>query len=424
MLTLATENRVSWYKDYRWMIVFIMLLGAIINYLDRVNLSMANTTIRAEFGLTDIQVGFLLSAFMWPYALANLPAGRLIDKFGINKIFIWSLMLWSMATLAGGFALGFFTMYITRLILGIAEAPFFIIGGNITQRYFSPNERGTASSIINLGPKIANGFAPPLLTFLIIYLGWRGMFIVLGILGLLIVLLWVKYYQKDDEKYVITEYKVGNREQINNFLIPELIFKHPTAWWFNLGNMGSSYIFWLYFTWLPTYLIEEKHLSLKSAGWAMAIPFIAGAIAVPIGGYISDVFIKRGMNAIRARVIPAIGGCLIAGITVIPVNYVSSLTTVEILLTISTFAVSSRVGVLWALVGDVSPKEAVGTFGGIQNFANFVGGTLAPICTGIILQYTSNYNIVFIVSGVLCILSSFCYAMIRRPILTEEIAFR
>lgn len=423
MSTLTAENRAVWYKDYKWMIVFIMLLGSIINYLDRVNLSMANTTIRAEFGMTDVQVGFLLSAFMWPYALANLPAGWLIDKLGINKIFIWSLILWSLSTLAGGFVMGFFTMYITRVILGITEAPFFIIGGKITQRYFKPNERGTASSVINLGPKLANSFAPPLLTFLIIYLGWRGMFITLGILGLLIILLWVKYYQKDDGKYIVPEYKMERQENIK--FSGWALFNHPTAWWFNLGNIGSSYMFWLYFTWLPTYLIEEKHLSLKSAGWTTAIPFIAGVVALPIGGYISDVLIKRGMNVIKARLIPAVGGCLLAGITVIPVNYVSSLSTVVILFTISTFAVSARVGVLWALVGDVSPKEAVGTFGGIQNFANFVGGTLAPIGTGYLLALTArNYNAVFIVSGIFCILGSLCYAMIRRPILSEEIAVR
>ena len=423
-MALESKNKVPWYKDYRWMIVFIMLLGAVINYLDRVNLSMANTTIRAEFGMTDIQVGFLLSAFMWPYALANLPAGWLIDKFGVNKIFIWSLILWSMATFAGGFVLGFFTMYITRVILGIAEAPFFIIGGKITQRYFSAEERGTASSVVNLGPKIANGFAPPLLTFLIIYLGWRGMFISLGILGLLIVFLWVKYYKKDDEKYVIKEYKTTEQKSVIKFSNWAL-FNHPTSWWFNLGNVGSSYVFWLYFTWLPTYLIEEKHLSLKSAGWATAIPFIAGVAAVPIGGYISDILIKRGMNVIKARLIPAVGGCLLAGITIIPVNYLNSLEVVVILFTISTFAVSARVGVLWALVGDISPKEATGTFGGIQNFANFVGGTLAPIGTGYLLAMTGrNYNCVFIVSGVLCILGSFCYAMIRNPILSEEVGIK
>lgn len=423
MSTIETENKVIWYRDYKWMLVFIMLLGSIINYLDRVNLSMANTTIRSEFGLTDIQIGFLLSAFMWPYALANLPSGWLIDKLGINKIFIWSLVLWSLSTLAGGFAIGFVTIYITRVVLGITEAPFFIIGGKITQRYFSAEERGSASSIINLGPKIANGFAPPLLTFLIIYLGWRGMFITLGILGLLIVLLWTKYYQKGDEKYVISKYKTGKEEdaKINGWAL----FNHPTSWWFNLGNVGSSYVFWLYFTWLPTYLIEEKHLSLKSAGWATAIPFIAGVIAVPMGGYLSDFLIRRGMNVIKARLIPAVGGCLIAGITVIPVNYVNSLSTVVILFTISTFAVSARVGVLWALVGDVSPKKAVCTFGGIQNFANFVGGTLAPIGTGYLLALTGrNYNTVFIVSGIFCIFGSFCYAMIRRPILTEEIAVK
>ncbi len=409
-----------WGLDYRWMLVLIMLLGSVINYLDRVNLSMANTTIRAEFGMTDIQVGFLLSAFMWPYALANLPAGWLIDKLGINKIFIWSLVLWSLATFAGGFAIGFVTMYIARVILGITEAPFFIIGGKITQRYFTPKERGTASSVINLGPKIANGFAPPLLTFLIIYLGWRGMFIALGILGVLVVFLWIKFYQKDDEQYVIQEYRTEHENKTKKFSSWKL-FNHPTSWLFNLGNIGSSYVFWLYFTWLPTYLIEEKHLSLKSAGWATAIPFIAGVIAVPVGGYISDILIKRGMSVIKARLIPAVGGCLLAGITVIPINYVSSLSVVVMLFTISTFAVSARVGVLWALVGDITPKEAVGTFGGIQNFANFVGGALAPIGTGIILQYTNDYNIVFIVSGVLCIAASFFYAIIRRPILSEEI---
>ena len=420
MSTLATENRAPWYKDYRWMLVFIMLLGSVINYLDRVNLSMANTTIRAEFGMNDIQVGFLLSAFMWPYALANLPAGWLIDKLGINKIFIWSLILWSSATFAGGFAIGFVTMYIIRVILGITEAPFFIIGGKITQRYFTQEERGTASSVINLGPKIANGFAPPLLTFLIIYLGWRGMFITLGILGLFVVFLWIKYCQKDDEKYVINEYRTEQetKTKFNNWAL----FNHTTSWWFNLGNVGSSYVFWLYFAWLPTYLIEEKHLSLKSAGWATAISFIAGVIAVPVGGYSSDILTRRGMNVMKARLIPAVGGCLLAGITVIPINCVNSLAVVVLLFAISTFAVSARVGVLWALVGDVSPKEAVGTFGGIQNFANFIGGTLAPMGTGIILQYTNNYNIVFIVSGVFCILASFFYAMIRRPILFEEIA--
>lgn len=414
------ENRIVWYKDYKWQLVYIMLLGSIINYMDRINLSIANTTVRAAFGMTDIQMGFLLSAFMWSYALSNLLAGCLVDKFGVNKIFIWSLVLWSFVTVLGGFTIGFLSLCITRIILGVAESPFFIIGGKITQRYFTKKQRGVASSIINLGLMIANGFAPPLLTFLIIYFSWRGMFIILGVLGFLVVFLWTKFYQKNDTKYLINEYE---KEPKSNLKFSNwALFKHSTSWGINLGNIGSSYLFFFYFTWLPTYLIDAKHLTLKGAGWVAAIPFIAGAIAIPIGGYLSDVLIKRGVNVIRARITPVVGGSLLAGITAILVNYVDNFNVVILLLAISTFAVSARAGVLWALVGDISPREATGTFGGMQNFANFIGGALAPIGTGYLLSMTGrDYNFVFIVSGILSILGSICYAMVRRPILIEEI---
>jgi len=411
------------YKEYKWQLVYIMLFASIVNYMDRINLSIANTTIRAEFGMTDIKMGFLLSAFMWSYALSNLFAGGLVDKLGINRVLVWSLLLWSFVTVLGGFSVGFFSLCITRIILGIAESPFFIIGGKITQRYFIKKQRGVASSIINLGMMVANGFAPPLLTFLIIGFGWRGMFIILGILGFLVAFLWIKFYQKDDEKYVVNEGGDENEPKSTIKFSSWALFKHPTSWWLNLGNVGNSYLFFFYFTWLPTYLIDAKHMSLKNAGWVAAIPFIAGAFAIPIGGYLSDLLIKRGINVIRARLIPVVVGSLLAGSTALLVNYVDNFNMVILLLTVSTFAVSARAGILWALVGDISPKEVAGTFGGMQNFANFIGGALAPIGTGYLLSMTGrDYNFVFIVSGALSILGSICYAMIRRSILIKEIA--
>lgn len=412
------HDKLPWYQDYRWIITLIMLLGSVVNYLDRVNLSIANTTIAAEFGLDTVQMGLLLSAFMWPYSLANLPAGWFVDKYGTNRIFLTALGMWSVATIAGGFVQGFASMYLTRVILGIAEAPFFIIGGQITQRYFEEKERGMASSIINLGPKLANGFAPPLLTFMLIYMGWRGMFISLGLVGLAVMALWMKFYRKYDAEFVVKGQKDLSTTQKPNFW---KLFNHPTSWWFNIGNAGTSYVFWLYFTWLPTYLTTQRHMSLTAAGWASAIPFIAGVIAVPIGGYISDFLVKRGMDVIKARMVPAVGGCILAAIAVIPVNYVQDTTVAILLITISLFAGALRVGVLWALVGDLAPAEAVGTFGGIQNFASFVGGTLAPIGTGYILKATGSYDMVFIVSGILCFLGAVAYALVRKPITREEV---
>lgn len=407
----------NWWQNYRWQIIVVMLLGSIVNYVDLVNLSFATTHIRLEFGLTQSEIGYLLAAWMWPYAFANLPSGWLIDKFGISKVFVYSVIIWSVATISAGFTANYTSLYISRIILGIAEAPFFVIGAKIIQLYFEENNRGLAASVINIGPKIANGFAPPLIAFLIIITGWRGMFILLGVSGFVIVGIWLKIYKAKN---------VQQFEQITDKLLYKIdvwkLLKHKTAIWFNLGNFGSSYVFWLYFTWLPTYLMEKRGLNLKETGFIAAIPFIAGVIAVPLGGYISDLLIKKyNLNPIKARLIPAIGGCIIAGISVIPINFVNNITLAVILFTISTFAVSARVGVLWALVSDVSPKNAVGTFGGIQNCANFIGGALAPTISGIVLQLTGNYNIVFGISGVLILFAAFCYSNIKTSILSREI---
>jgi MFS family permease len=412
---LAKDKIFTWYNDYCWQIVLVMLFAAIVNYIDRVNLSFATNNIRHDFGLSVSQSGYLLAAWMWPYAIANLPSGWLIDRLGINKIFIGSVIIWSIATILSGFSQSFTSLYMSRIILGIAEAPFFVIGGKIVLLYFEPNRRGLAASMINLGPKIANGFGPPLIALLIILTTWRGMFIILGLLGFIAVALWIKIYQKP--QLALSEKPNSMKPSIYKLL------KHKTVFWLNLGNFGSSYVFWLYFTWLPTYLMDKRGLDLKATGFIAALPFLAGVIAVPFGGYLSDLLIRKyNFSVIKARIIPAVGGCIIAGFTVIPINYVDSLTIAVILFTISTFAVSARVGVLWALVSDISPENAVGTFGGIQNCASFIGGALAPTISGIVLEHTGNYNIVFGISGVLILFAAWCYAMINKPILTTEIA--
>ena len=413
--------------EYRWILVTILLLGALVNYLDRSTLSIANTTIAAHFNFDSIKMGLLLSAFMWPYALASLPAGWFVDKFGINKIFLFSIALWSLSSILGGLVIGFYSMYLARVLLGIAEAPFFIIAGKVAQHFFKPTERGMAASVINLGPRIANGVAPPILVFLMLFTGWRWMFIILGILGLIVGIIWIIFFRKEDTDKIkkiseidkSAEKQPGVQKKINVWKL----FKHPTMIWIIIGNIGSSYVFWLYLTWLPDYLIVQKHLSLKETGIYEAIPFLVAIFAVILGGYLSDYFIKKGMNAVKARLVIIIGACLISGVAAIPINYIDSLGIVMTLITISLFANNMIPGVLWALVGDLSPEEAVGTFGGIQNFANFIGATLAPIGTGVILFLTNNnFNWVFITSGIFCIIGAVSYSFIRKPIPIEEIA--
>ncbi|WP_117148644.1 MFS transporter, partial [Klebsiella pneumoniae] len=139
-----------------------------------------NTTMSKEFGFSGTEMGLLLSAFLWPYALANLPAGWLVDRFGSKKMFTGALTLWSAVTFLMGFVNTYSFFYGLRVLLGVAESPFFTSGIKITQSWFSDKERGLPTSIINTGSQIANAIAPPLLTLLLLWVGWRGMFIAVG----------------------------------------------------------------------------------------------------------------------------------------------------------------------------------------------------------------------------------------------------
>src|SRR5688572_11902478 len=184
----------------RWGIIFILLMAAVINYLDRANLSIANTTIAKEFGFSQTEMGLLLSAFLWPYALANLPAGWLADRFGPKKMFSWGVGLWSTFTVMAGFVNGYSMFYALRMLLGISESPFFTSGIKITHRWFSDKERALPTSIINTGSQIANAIAPPILTVLLLTLGWRGMFIAIGLAGIPLLLVWLKFYRNPTER--------------------------------------------------------------------------------------------------------------------------------------------------------------------------------------------------------------------------------
>ncbi|MEH0460145.1 MFS transporter [Streptomyces acidiscabies] len=179
----------------RWAFVGLLVVGGVVNYLDRATLSVANTTISGEFGLSSTEMGLLLAAFSWPYAIANLPAGYLVDKFGPKKMYAWAAGLWSLMTMVTAAASSFGLLYAARVALGVAESPFFTASLKVNERWFGKEERALPISVVNTGSQIANAIAPPLLTSLLIAFGWRGMFLVVGALGIFVMLVWLRVYR-------------------------------------------------------------------------------------------------------------------------------------------------------------------------------------------------------------------------------------
>lgn len=405
----------------RWFLIVLLVIGAIVNYLDRSNLSIANTTIAEEFGLSQTQMGFLLSAFLWPYALANLPAGYLVDRFGAKKMFAFASGLWSVVTIICGFLNTYSLFYAMRVVLGVAESPFFTAGLKTTQAWYAKKERGTPVSIINTGSQIANAIAPPLLTALMLTLSWRGMFIVVGVFGLLVMLVWLKICRMPNKEEYMQIHKEELAEKKDETAAVKQdrwidLLKAKNTWFMIIGNFGIMFTIWVYLTWLPSYLEREQGFTLKEMGWIASIPFVCGIFGVLLGGIISDKAIKGGMAPVNARKIPIVGGAIIAAASVAPIAFIDNTVVSIILLSIGYFASQLPSGVIWTLAADVAKPSQVGSLGAIQNFGGFLGAACAPIVTGVILDATNSFGNVFILGACLLIVGAISYGIfLKKP---------
>ncbi|MGX9279014.1 sugar phosphate permease [Pantoea ananatis] len=404
----------------RWGIVTLLLLAAIVNYLDRANLSIANTTIAAEFGFSQTEMGLLLSAFLWPYALANLPAGWLVDKLGPKKMFSWALGLWSGFTVLTAFANSYSYFYGLRMLLGVSESPFFTSGIKITHRWFGDSERGLPTAIINTGSQIANAIAPPILTVLLLTLGWRGMFVAIGVMGLPLLLAWWKFYRdpnaREDALLHAGQPSVAVPQEKGKVRWRAL-FRHSTTWFMVIGNFSIMFTIWVYLTWLPGYLEKSLGFSLKATGWIASIPFLAGILGVLVGGMLSDNLVRRGVRAITARKVPIVSGAALAACFVAPIPFVNSTPLAIGLLALGYFFSQMPQGALWTLASDIAPKSQVASLGAIQNFGGFLGAAMAPIVTGIILDTTGKFTNVFLLGAALLMLGALSYGLfVRKPL--------
>lgn len=407
---------------FRWLMVILLLFGSVINYFDRTNISIANVIIADDLGIGEAKMGVLLSAFAWPYAIVSLLAGWVVDKKGPKKTLTWAIVLWSLVTVISGFANGFIFMLLMRILLGTTESPYFVAGVKVTNRWFPKEKRGFPTSVFNMGPTLAQAIAPPLLTAIMLFAGWRIMFISIGLLGFIFVVLWMIFYkdptpENDFETDTNESLQIGTNESESSNLTWSSLFKFRSTWGMIIGAFGTNFTLWVFLTWLPGYLEKDRGMDIITTGWVSSIPFVAGVFGVPIGGLLADYLIKKGVKPINARKIPIVGAALLAAIAVIPVPYVSSTAVSLVFLSIGFFASSIPPSVMWTLSTDVAPRDKVGSLAGIQNFGGFLGGAAAPMLTGIVVQETGSFQLVFLTGAFLLVLAAISYGLIlKKPI--------
>lgn len=412
-------------KNLRYWILGWLLLAGILNYMDRSSVSIAAPHMIAELGLTKTDIGLMGAVFSWTYALCQLPAGYLIDKLGARRMYFAAVGMWSLATalMSVGQTMAHFLTF--RFLLGVGESPNSPNSSKITTAWFPREERGQAAGIWDSGSKWGSAIAPPVLTVLSLALGWRAMFLIIGLVGLVLALAFWAYYRAPESSKRLTEeeyrYIVAGRDDTTQpkAHLPWIkFFTYPQTWGMMLGFFSSIWIWNIFITFLPLFLQDTLGVSIAQTGWVAAIPYLASAITGIYAGRLTLTLVRRrGMSAFRSKKTVLIGGSVGLGILLAVVPVVHNPVWAIVVLCAALGLVAAVQSQSWALTSDIVPDTHAAQFGGIMNFGGYFGGALAPLVTGIIVDRTGSYTPSFLVSGVIAVLGACFYAfMVRRPV--------
>jgi len=370
----------------RWAIVGLLFVASLINYLDRATISVALPLISADLNLAAASKGLLLSAFFFSYALMQVPVGWCVDRYNLRWIYSGLFALWSLACGLTGLAGSLGVLIAFRVLLGVGESIYLPGGTKIVSVLFKPRERGLPCGIFDSGTRAGLFLGAPVVAWLIVLLGWRKMFFLVGFSALVWLIPWWMVFPAQISERRIDPAGGGSREAFRE------VFKHLRSRdliGICLGFFCFDYYWYLLVTWLPDYLVTVRHLTILKAGLYAALPYFVWGISEPVGGWIADRLIGLGWNETQARKW-LITVAFASGLLLIPAARVQNAHS-AILLIMGGSLVGLATGNLFAILQSCAPPEEVGLWTGFENFAGNVGGIIAPAATGLLIARTGSY---------------------------------
>ena len=411
----------------RWYILTLISLMYLITYLDRVNISIAGPVIAKEFHFNKVAMGVIFSAFVWAYALFQVPGGWLGDRFGPHKVLGTIVFYWSIFTMATAKCIGFTSFWVIRFLFGVGEGGAFPTATRAMQLWFPREERGFVQGITHSASRFGAAIAPPIVVGLTVAYGWRSVFWVCGAVGIVWSVLWFISYRNMPESHgLVSKAELafirgtdenGNIKQLNIKKKPTvpwgMLLKSPNMWAVMCAYFTYVYCLWIFISWLPSYLVEYRHFSLKAMGWYASMPLFAGVIGDTVGGWATDhLMVKTGKTNFSRRVV-AIIGMLGTVVFMVPAALTESPYTAIYCLTGSMFFLECTIGPSWAVPMDVG-GEYSGTVSGMMNMAGNIGGALSPMVFGFLVQFGS-WVAPFIVSCALLVIGALIWAFWLKP---------
>jgi MFS transporter, ACS family, D-galactonate transporter len=389
-----------------WGVLILMVASVAINYIDRGNLSVAAPLLEGDLGIAPAQLGILLSAFFWTYSIFQIPAGWLADRFDANWILAAGFLLWSAATAATGLIGGFASLIALRLLLGVGESVAYPCYSKIRATHFPEHHRGLANALIDAGTKGGPALGTLLGGLLMARFGWRPFFIVLGLGSLIWLPLWVHRMPR------VAAAAAGPPAAGPGFAD---ILRRSDAWATFLGHFCANYFFYFLLTWLPFYLVRERHFSMEAMASLGSLAYVVTATATTVAGWLSDRAIAAGAAPTRVR-----RGCTSFGLglttIIVGVTVLSDVTASMALLLLACASYGVFASSHWAMTQTLAGPLAAGKWTGLQNCVANLAGVAAPAVTGFVVGSTGRFFGAFAVSAVVALSGALIYAFWLGPV--------
>ncbi len=384
----------------RWTLVALISTASFINYLDRGSLSVALPTISKELHLDPIHQGAALSAFFWTYTAMQIPMGRLVDRYNIKVVYAVSFAVWSLAAAATGLATGLWSLIAARVLLGIGESVYLPGGLKVVSLHFRSEETAWPAGLFDLGTKVGLAIGTAVDVWLLVRLGWRSLFFRTGLAGLLWLIPWMLYYPSGR----------GTAAGVKSAIDWRALLRSRALLGICLGFFCWDYFWYFLISWLPTYLNTVRHMSMPKIALFGGLPFLIFAMAEAIGGWTAGVVIRRGASLSFVTKAFITAGFAV-GLLIIPAALATTAAaSVAFLLAASIAGIGC--GSLIAIPKICAREGEVALWVGIMNCAGNIGGVIAPLVTGVVVQRTGSYVPAFFVVSVVLVIGIFAYTVV------------
>lgn len=390
----------------RWTLVTLIATASFINYLDRGSLAVALPVISRDLHLDPIQQGAALSAFFWTYTAMQIPMGRIVDRYDIKIVYAVCFGLWSVAAAATGLVTGLWTLIACRVLLGIGEAVYLPGGLKVVSLHFTSEETAWPAGLFDLGTKVGLAVGTAIDVWLLVRFGWRSLFFRTGLVGLLWLIPWLLFYPSSRAQ-----------PRAAAALDWRALLKSRALLGICLGFFCWDYFWYFLISWLPTYLITVRHLSMPKIALFGGLPFLIFAAAEALGGWSSGRLVRKGLSLSRVTKGYIAGGFLV-GLLIIPAAIVESAAlSIGLLLAASLSGICC--GSMISIPKICARHTEVALWVGIMNAAGNVGGVLAPLVTGVVVARTGSYVPAFMTAAGVLLLGIAAYTMIVPSLDTE-----